>query len=66
MGIAKTAAGIFALSVAGDAFKADRKATGVKEKLVCKTVGSVAAAASIHMLKDEVIDIVKEVKQITK
>jgi hypothetical protein len=55
MGIAKTSLGIFAGSLAVDAFKAEGRAGRFEEKLLLKAIGSVAAATSVHMLKDEVL-----------
>jgi hypothetical protein len=56
--VAKTAVGIFAGSVAIDAFKADSKAKDLKEKLVLKGIGSIAASTSFHILKDDIIETV--------
>ncbi len=64
MGIPKTAVGIFAGSVAVDAFKAAGHTNDLSENLILKGVGSVAAAVSFHALKDEVIEVAEEIHQI--
>lgn len=61
MGIPKTAAGIFAGSLAVDAFKAEAHASTAKQKLLLKAAGSLAAATSLQLIKDEVIDTIEEV-----
>jgi hypothetical protein len=63
MGILKTATGIFSGSVAVDAFKAEQQAGCLQHKLLLKAAGSLAAATSVHLLKDEMLEIAEELGQ---
>ena len=59
--VIRTAAGVFAASVAKDAFAADSRTETIGEKIALKAVGSVAASVSFHLLKQDVVDVVQQI-----
>lgn len=62
--IAKTAVGIVAGTIAYDALKASRTSNDPKEQLVTLVIGSVSAATAFHLLKDDVTNTARSVKEI--
>ena len=60
--VLKTAAGIMSGKLAVDAFKLAKQSDDPKDKLVVTAVGSVAASASYHLLKDDAADLVDIVR----
>lgn len=54
--VAKTAAGVIAGAVAVESFRSAGRAYTATDKVVLIAVGSIAAAASYHLLKDEVVN----------
>lgn len=59
--VAKTAAGVMAGAVAIESFRSAGRASTATDKAVLIAVGSVAAAASYHLLKDEVANAAGEI-----
>lgn len=64
--ILQTAAGIFAGSVAVDAFKAEAKTESTGEKIALKAAGSLAAATSFHLLKGEAVQTAGDIGKIVR
>jgi hypothetical protein len=60
--VAKTATGIFAGSLAVDAFKAEQTAQSPLQKLGLKAAGSIAASTAFHVLKGDVVELVQELQ----
>lgn len=54
--VAKTAAGVMAGAVAVESFRSAGRASTATDKAVLFAVGSIAAAASYHLLRDEVVN----------
>ena len=59
--VIKTSAGVFAGSVAADIFRAEKHTKTMGDKLILKAAGSIAAGVSIQLLKEDVVDVLKEV-----
>lgn len=64
--VAKTSVGIFAASVAVDAFRVADESDSPGECLAAKAIGSVAAATAFHVLKGDVKGVVADVVEIAR
>lgn len=59
--VVKTAAGVIAGAVAVESFRSVGRVSTVSDKAVLIAVGSVAAAASYHLLRDEIVQTTGEI-----
>lgn len=59
----KTGAGIILAKVAKEAFDKSGKTHDLPTKTATTVVGSLSAAASYHILKDDLVELVDEIKK---
>ena len=62
-GLIKNTVGVLAHSVAKDAFEAEKESTNLGEKVAFKDIGSVATAVAYQVLKEEVIEVAREIRK---
>jgi hypothetical protein len=61
--VLKTAGGVLAGSIAVDAFELSKEVDEPGPRLALKAIGSLAAATSFHILKNDATDIVGDVAE---